>query len=817
MPALIPLLAALAAAPHATLAEPATVEVYPPSVSLTSAADRQSVVVRATYPDGTTRDVTAEATLSLPEDTPGKKTPATRDGFTLRPAADGETELTVTYGGETVAVPVTVGDHAARPPVSFEQDVMPVFARTGCNMGSCHGAARGKDGFRLSLFGFDPDGDHFRLTRELSGRRVNLAVPERSLVYEKSVGAVSHTGGKRMEPGSEYAQTLLRWLAAGAPQDDGPVPECVKLEVFPPGGVLAGPGAAQRLVVRALYADGTDRDVTTLATFGTSNDVSAEVGDDGRVVAGERGEAFVTARYDVHTVGVPFVVLPAELDYEWSDPPVHNYVDELVDAKLKNLRITPSELCTDAEFLRRVHIDLVGELPPPAAYAEFAAKTGDGKRAELIDELLGRKEFSELWVMKWAELLAIRSDQQTISYKAAVLYFGWLRDQISRNVPVDEMVRSLLSSEGGTFSSPATNYYEMEKDNLKTAENVAQVFMGMRVQCAQCHNHPFDRWTMDDYYAFSAFFSQVGRKNGEDPREKIVFNRGGGEVKHPVDGRRMDPKFLGGEAPDFRKDEKYRGRDRREVLVEWLASPENPYFARNVVNIVWAHFLGRGIVEPVDDVRVSNPPSNEPLLAELAERFTQSGYDFKQLVRDITNSRTYQLSTAANASNAGDVANFSHAPLRRMRAEVLLDVISQVTETQDKFKGLPKGARAVQIADGTTSSYFLTAFGRATRETVCSCEVKVEPNLSQALHLLNGDTVHGKVQSGKVVEQLLKDGKAPADVLADLTVRCVSREPTDAERGVLEEMLAEDGADAKQVLEDLFWALLNSREFVFNH
>jgi len=391
-----------------------------------------------------------------------------------------------------------------------------------------------------------------------------------------------------------------------------------------------------------------------------------------------------------------------------------------------------------------------------------------------------------------------------------LLYYNWLQDKIANNVPMDQMVQELLASKGGTFKSPATNYYQQERDILKISENVAQVFMGMPIQCAQCHNHPFDRWTMDDYYSFAAFFSQIGRKGTDDPRETVVFNSGAGEVNHLVGGRPMKPKFLGGAVPDV------AGKDRREVLAKWLASPENPYFATNLANIVWAHFFGRGIVDPVDDVRVSNPPSNPELLAELGKKFTEYKYDFKKLVRDICTSRTYQLSTETNETNAEDLTNFSHASVRRIRAEVLLDCVSQVTETKNKFQGLPLGARAVQIADGQASTYFLSTFGRATRETVCSCEVKMEPTLSQSLHLLNGDTVNQKVQAGGVVDRMLAAKKMPSQIIEELYIRTLGRKPTNEELVKLSSIVASE-QDQKRALEDVFWGLLNSREFMFNH
>lgn len=782
----------------------AELSVFPADVSLATARDRQSLVVQAKLADGRTLDVTSQANITFenPE-------LVRLENGAIYPVADGTTQMTVAHAGLQATVPVTITESAVERPVSFELDVMPVFMKSGCNMGSCHGAARGKDGFRLSLFGFDPQGDYFRLTREISGRRINLARPEESLMLQKAIGAVSHSGGKRFAADSELYDTMHRWLAAGAPADAGELPSVDSVEISPPNAVLAGEGASQKLTVRAHYSDGTTRDVTGLAYFSTNNDNSAPVSDEGVITAAARGEAFVTARFETHTVGMNVIVLPGEVEFTWSNPPEFNYIDTLVNAKLQKLRVNPSEVCSDEEFLRRVYLDIIGKLPTPDEFDRFMQSEESQKRALLVDELLARKEFVEVWVMKWAELLQIRTTQQ-VTYKPMLLYYNWLQEQIATNKPIDQMVQELLSASGGTFTSPATNYYQNERDTLKISENVAQVFMGMRIQCAQCHNHPFDRWTMDDYYGFAAFFSQIGRKRAEDPREVIVFNRGGGEVNHPVGNRRMEPKFLGGETPDV------QGKDRRQVLANWLASDENPYFARNLSNIVWAHFFGRGIIDEVDDVRVSNPAVNPELIDELARRFSEYRYDFRQMVRDICNSRTYQLSTATNETNVTDNRNFSRAALRRLRAEVLLDCISQVTETPNKFRGLPRGASAIQIADGNTTSYFLTTFGRAKRETVCSCEVKMEPNLSQALHLLNGNSVHNRIGEGQLIKRRIDEGVATNEIIRELYIRCLTREPTADEMANLEQILAEDGSP-QQTLEDVFWALLNSREFIFNH
>ena len=783
--------------------EPAKLLVFPSEINLTSKNDRQTIVAQLQFDDGVTEDATKQIQLTLADESLVQL-----DENRLSGLADGETSLSVTFNDLSVKIPVKISSSDNELPISFKNDVIPVFSRTGCNAGSCHGAARGKDGFQLSLYGFDPSGDYHRITREMPGRRIDLALPDDCLLINKATGNVSHTGGALVKRDSEYYATLIRWLKDGAKNDAGPVPTVDRVELYPTAGLIDGTGQKQQLTVRAIYSDGSDRDVTTLAHFMTNNDNVALVDSTGIVTGKNRGEAFITARFDTHTVGAEFLVLPKNLPFAWSEPEAPHYIDRLINAKLKKLRINPSPLCSDAEFIRRVSLDICGTVPTANEVTTFASDDYADKRAALVDQLLVRKEFVDIWVMKWSELLQIRSTNQ-VSYKATLLYYAWLQQQISNNVPVDEMIQSLLASEGGTFTNAATNFYQNEPDKLKIAENVAQVFLGMRIQCAQCHNHPFDRWTMNDYYSFAAFFTQVARKAAEDPRERIVFDRGRGQTKHPVTGETMRPKFLGGEYPET------KGKDRRAVVAEWITSKENPYFAKNLSNIVWAHFFGRGIVHEVDDVRISNPAVNQPLLDELGKKFIDYEYDFKKLVRDICTSRTYQRSTQTTATNEIDSTNFSHANLRRIRAEVLLDVISEITETKNKFKGLPVGSSAVQIADGNTSTYFLSTFGRAKRETVCSCEVKTDANLSQALHFLNGKTVNSKIKQGKVVERMLESGMSVPDVIDALYLRCLARKPTDQERQRLSEEVS--GVDQVAALQDIFWALLNSREFVFNH
>ncbi len=782
----------------------ATLSVFPAALELSGARDLQTVLVQARFADGSTADVTTRARLSLAAPL------AQLEGATLRPLRDGQTTLRVELAGQRLDVPLKVARAAHKGRLSFVNDVLPVLTRAGCNMGSCHGSSRGKDGFRLSLFGYDPRGDYTRITRELAARRVDLFAPKASLLLRKAEGAVPHTGGKLFGADSESYDLLREWIAAGAPGDAKDTPRLTGIELYPPQGVLLEGADQQRLVVRATYSDGSDRDVTRFATLLSTDARTAELRGE-TLVAGVRGEAWVMARYGEYSVASGFLVVPpaAELPLPEARPDDH-WIDRLVEDKLRQLKIAPSPVADDLTFLRRVTLDLCGQLPTPAEARAFVASQDPAKRSQWIDRLLARKEFAELWVMKWAERLLVRRVQNQVSPKAALRYFEWLEERLANNVPIDQVVRDLLGAQGGVFDQPAVNFFQAERDNKKLAENVAQVFLGMRIQCAQCHNHPFDRWTQDDYYGWAAFFSQVGRKRGGDPRETIVFDRRGGEVKHPVTNKVVPPKFLGGERPNT------RGKDRRAVAAAWITDPKNAYFAPNVANLVWEHFFGVGIVHEPDDVRVSNPPSNPELLAALAERLIALKFDLRRFVREVVTSEAYQRSALPNRSNAQDLRNASHARVRRLRAEVLLDSIAQATGAPNKFAGLPLGARAVRIPDGATSNYFLDTFGRPRREGVCTCDVQTEPNLGQALHLLNGDTVTGKIRAGQKVKRWLEGKKTPAWIVDELYLTCLTREPTAQERAAIAARL-KDHKNPQGVLEDVFWALLNSREFLFNH
>jgi hypothetical protein len=535
----------------------------------------------------------------------------------------------------------------------------------------------------------------------------------------------------------------------------------------------------------------------------------------GKLTSAIRGESFLMARFHTFTEGVQAIVIPAKSDYKQAPYPANNYIDGHIANKLHKLRIHPSGLCADEVFVRRLFIDLVGHLPSAEEREKFLTDTSPDKRTKLVDELIARPEFIEIWVMKWSELLQIRTFNNVVSYKAVLLYHQWLREQFLAKKPFNEIINNILTSKGGTFQQPATNFYQVELDTKKLTENIAQTLMGTRIQCAQCHNHPFDRWTMDDYYSFTAFFTQVKRKPAQDPREQIIFD-GGGEIQHPVTKKNAIPKFLGGETPVT------KGRIRRELAADWLTSPENPWFARNVSNIIWDHFFGGGIIEPVDDIRVSNPPSNPELIDALAVKFKQGNFSIQKLVRDICTSRTYQLASAVNETNMYDQTNFSHSKIRRIRAEFLLDSIAQVTKTPNKFRALPLGTKATRLADGNSSNYFLKTFGRASRLTVCSCEVKLEPNLSQALHLINGNSIHQRIIQGKLIPKLMAEKKMNHEIIQYFYLSALSRKPTTREMSKLLEVFESIGekdrhTKRRQLLEDIFWAILNSKEFIFTH
>src|SRR5579871_1570874 len=704
-------------------------------------------------------------------------------------------------------------------PPTFRLDVEPVLFRAGCNSGGCHGAAAGKDGFHLGLFGYDPAGDYYRLTQQIVGRRIDLASPKESLLLLKATGMVPHSGGRRFKPDSEYYKTILRWIEAGAPDDPPNLPQVTGIALSPDKVVFSGKDTRRALQVIAHYSDGSERTVNQLALYLTNNKTTADIDDQGNVTAGKRGDTFVFARFAKFTTGAEIIVLPPG-KFNWPKVASNNYIDELVYAKLKNLRILPSTLANDEEFLRRAYLDVIGLTPTADEYESFMKDHSRDKRARLIDQLLERDEFADLWATRWAEALKVRSDNNSAfgtDRKAAYEYYQWIREQVKRDVPLDQFVKAQIASAGSNLQNPPVNLYTMlpqgQYDPKAVAQDVAQLFTGVRVQCAQCHNHPFDRWTQDDYYGFVSFFTGVKRKQASEEREFYVYDDPNAPpAKHLLDGRPVPARFLGGDAPDV------KGKDPRGALADWLTSKDNALFRQNLANRIWAAFFGRGIIEPVDDVRISNPPSNRELLEELGRRLASYDFDTRRLIRDICNSRTYQLAVATNPTNRDDDSQFSHARLRRLRADVLLDSIAEVTDTPSNFNETPNGFSAVQLFEGghRANNYFLKTFGLCPRDSVNASDTRLEPTLAQTLHLLNGDTIEGKLAKSTVVSGMLKAGRNPDAILDELFIRTLSRKPSESEKKRLIPLVAANPNDRK-AYDDVLWALLNSTEFAFNH
>ncbi|MEY4484133.1 MAG: hypothetical protein RL693_1585 [Verrucomicrobiota bacterium] len=788
-------------------ASAASLRIFPEHIDIHPLAASQRVVVTLTDARGLTSDVTAEAKVTLDDASLARW----QTGM-LTPLASGSTRLVASHSGLTATADMKVlrGGEATAP--SFQNEVVPVLMRYGCSTGGCHGASRGKDGFRLSLFGYDPGADHFRLTREFVNRRVNIALPEDSLLLKKGAGAVPHGGGKKLTPDDVNFALLRDWIAAGAAK--GPVDEAhmSSVNVYPADLTLDAAGQSHRLVVMGSFTDGSQRDVTHLSVLESSDDSIASVTREGVVTSHRRGEVFISVRLPAFISGVRVDVVPGQ------EPPAAlaqgwNFIDEAVYARLSNLRMTPAEVCSDDDFVRRVFIDTIGLLPTAAEYAQFQKDTSSDKRALLVDSLLARPEFTDLWTMKWGERLQARSivSASASHQKATVRYTAWLHRQIENETPMNEVIHRLIAAKGTWIENPETNFYR-ERDPKLLMENMAQLFLGARIQCAQCHNHPFDRWTQNDYYGMVAFFARTQKKSCEDMMDVLVYEAPAGETSHPVTQKQVAPKFLGGALVTT------ADRERRTVLADWLTAPDNRLVARNLANIYWQHFFGVGIIDPVDDARVSNPPSNPELLDALAARLVAVDFKPRALIRDILLSRTYQHASEDNETNRADTRNFSHSYPRRLLAEVLWDCLTQATGYfDDGFFFERPGTRAVQIGDGGITSTFLSTFGRSKRETPCTCEVKSQPTLSQALNLINGSSITHCIERGKNLPAWTAQEKDPQQVIRSLYLTSLSRLPSESETAAFTEVLRTHAGGPKIALQDIFWAVLNSNEFIFNH
>ena len=740
----------------------------------------------------------------------------------LAAVGNGTADVTVTVAESVTSVPVTVDGIDPATPPDFDVHVQPLLSRHGCNMGACHASQHGKGGLILSVMGYDPKLDHASLIRDRTGRRVNLLQPEQSLLLKKPTMQVAHGGGHRIRRSSADYDLLLEWLRGGAPGPRAEAPRVTSLDVTP-ARRLAEIDATQQLQVVARYSDGTARDVTSWARFDSLDDAVVNVTPEGLVSVVGRGQAPVMVRFQgqaaVSLFAIPYGPQPDLAGWQ-----SHNFIDELAADKFRELGIEPSGLCDDATFLRRAWVDAIGSLPPPEEVQAFLDDATSDKRERLIDRLLGLTGDPQLdvyddayaawWTLKWSDLLRNSSNGQATDQQRMWAMHNWLKEGLRTNRPFSEMVRELITARGSVFSSGPASYYRIFGNSSDLAEATAQVFLGVRIQCAKCHHHPFEAYGQEDYYSFAAFFARVGTKSSEEfglfGRESIVLVRSGGEVKHPKTGEVLRPRPLEGEPVDDPV-------DRRVPLADWLTSPDNPFFARSIANRYAAFLLGRGLVEPVDDMRATNPASNPELLDALADHFTHSGFDLRQLVRVIMTSRLYQLDSQPTPANASDEKFYSHYKVKRLAAEPLLDAIDAVTGVQTKFKSLPLGTKAIELPDAEYPDYFLNVFAKPRRVSVCECERAPDANLVQALHTLNGDTIAKKTSDAKGrIAQSIEAGKSDDEIITDMYLRALSRPPTETELAAAHEFL-ELSSNKQEILEDLLWALLNSKEFLFVH
>ena len=713
--------------------------------------------------------------------------------------------------------------------VTFDREVMAVLSKAGCNLGACHGNANGKGGFKLSLRGEDPSWDHAALTRDAAQRRVNRFEPEASLILAKPSGKLAHEGGVRFKHDSPEYGILRNWIADGAKGPNSSLPLLAGIDVTPAEAILADPQESVQLQVTARFADGTSRDVTKLAVYELTNTV-ASASHDGLATREQLGQTTIIVRYLTAQQPVRLAFLPARPDFVWQAPPPANYIDEHIFERLKELKINPSPVCDDATFVRRAYLDALGILPTADEARVFVADPSADKRARLIDVLLNRPEFAEHWALKFSDVL--RNEEKVLDPTGVDKFYEWIRDWIAAGRPLDHFARALVTGKGSTYENPAANFYRANRDPLTRGETAARLFLGVRLQCARCHNHPYDRWTQDDYYSWAAVFGRIDydvlANNRSDKLDKNEFNGeqivemlSEGEVTNARTNADAPPKFLGGDTPTLTAKD-----DRLAPLAEWLVSPANRQFARAQANFVFYHLLGRGLVEPIDDFRLTNPASLPLLLEALADDLATSRFDLGHLVRTIMNSRTYQLAAVPNDTNSSDETNFSRAIVRRLPAEMLLDAQCQVLGVPAKFAGYPDGTRAGQLhgvqrgerrSGGSDGDRFLKTFGKPMRLLACECERSSQTTLKQAFALIGDEGLQELLTSadnrlGKLAAAEMSD----ADRVCQLYWAALSRRPTDEEQRAGQELLAST-ADKLATLQDLAWALLNAKEFLFRH
>lgn len=800
---------------------------HPEKSTLTGSEASQRLLALTVNEDGDLAGEAAAVTFS----TSDPKVATVKDGVII-PVGDGSATITAaTPDGSQASATVTVRDFATKHAWSFRNHVLPVFAKGGCNMGACHGALAGKGGFRMSLRGYDPETDWHRITREARGRRVELGDPGSSLLLIKATTAVKHTGGKRVEPGSRDYRVLSEWISAGAPAPQADDPRLESLEVFPPLSTLK-PQDKQRFIVRARYTDGREEDVTQWAKFTSSNEAVAMVDEDGHARVIGHGEGAVTvwfsAKIAIARISSPW---PNDLpDSVFTDSPRANFIDDLVLDQLRRLNLKPSPRADDSDFIRRTFIDTIGVLPTPAETRSFLNDSSADKRERLVESLLSRTEFVDYWAYRISDMMLVNG--RLLRPDAVKAYYGWVRESVAANRPWDAFARDVVTAKGSSVKEGATNFYAVHQDPETMAENVSQTFLSLSLNCAKCHDHPLEKWTNDQYYAFANLFSRVRAKGwGGDARSgdgmRTVYVEPRGDLIQPRTGKPRTPAPLDAEPLDPDATD-----DRREALAVWLTSPENDHFSRSIANKIWANFFGKGLVDPVDDLRASNPASNEPLLAALADYLVKEKFDLKTLMGAILRSETYQRSSESLYENREDDRFFSRQYPRRLIAEVLHDGIAGITGvptdfnqianrdgSKEKVEFYPKGTRALELYDSAVDSYFLKTFGRNEREISCECERSNQPSLVQVLHVANGATVNDKLSAKKgEVEALLAAKKPDAALIEEAYLLCLSRFPTPKEKdGFLAILKETPAAERRGAVEDLFWALMSSREFLFQH
>ncbi len=809
--------------PAATLPRAADIQeltVKPDKVSLKGLDDAAQLVITAGLAGGKLVDLTHDVKYEVANDRTARVTSTGR----VVPLANGTTTVTARYGDKSVKIEVKNQSCDVDLPINFGNQIIPIFTKLGCNSGVCHGKASGQGGFKMSLLGFEPELDYTSLVKEARGRRLFPAAPDHSLLLLKAAGMVAHGGGKRMDAGSDEYRLIRRWIASGVPFGEKDDPVVTRISVYPEHRVLAR-NSKQQFAIYAHYSDGSVEDITRRAQY-ESNDQEIAVVSEGGLVStlALSGEAAVMIRYQEHVATfratVPLGVATPEYKF-----PIQTVVDKHTTAKWKSLGLVPSELASDSEFIRRVSLDLTGTLPTPKQVSDFVNSTDEKKRDKLIDRLLESPEYAYFFANKWADILRVKRRGQPDRAKGTFAFHAWIRKAIQKDKPYDLFARDILGATGDELSSPPVVWYKELNQPQEFVDDAAQVFLGLRLACAQCHHHPYEKWSQDDYWGLAAFFGRIGRKQipvlgsaQQQGGRLAIFTVSRGQVINKKTNKPAVMKPLDGKPIEVSPYD-----DPRQKLVDWLTAKDNPFFARAVANRYWAHFFSRGIVDPLDDMRITNPPSNPELLDALAKELIDNKFSLKHLIKVIVKSRTYQLSSTPNEFNKHDKQNYARYYPRRMSAEVLFDAVNQVALAPAGFGGLPSDRhapnRAIMLPDESFPSYFLDVFGRPQRISACECERVSEANLAQALHLLNSDEIQGKLSRAGGRADLVssaKDTRPDAEKVDELFLWAFARKPTDEQRQVALEHIAKHPTNKKFAYENILWALLNTKEFVFN-